>query len=103
MSELVTIKISNYISELSIAKTFLEDQGIICFIKDEYINQIYAMNNSMLGGIKLQVPEENAERARLLLVEGGFAKKEDYEIPKSTMRLVKWYEKLSSIFGKKKD
>jgi len=103
MSELVTIKVSNYISELSIARSFLEDHGIICFVKDEYINQMYTMNNSAFGGIKLQVPEEDAERAILLLIEGGFAKKEDYEIPESTKRLVKWYEKLSSIFGKKKD
>ncbi len=98
-NDLVTIKTSNIPGELSVAQSFLEENGIYCFLKDELTFQVqpYA-----IGGVKLQVREEDALMARQLLVEGGFAKKEDFEIPKSTLKMVKVYEKISSFFKKKK-
>lgn len=99
MSELITIKTSNIPGELSVAKSYLEDNGIYCFLKDELINQVHPY---AVGGVKLQVKEEDANSAAELLIEGGFAKKEDFEIPESTLRMVKIYEKISSFFKKKK-
>lgn len=99
--ELVTIKASDNYNHLAIAKTYLEDNGITCMFKDEYTSQIYSHTN-VVGGIKLQVQEEDAPRAVELLIEGGFATKEDYEIPKSTMQVVNIVEKIKSFFRRKK-
>lgn len=98
MGEMITVKTSNIPGELAVAKSYLEDNDIYCFLKDELINQVHPY---AVGGIKLQVREEDAEEAIKLLLEGGFARKEDYEIPESTLFLVKWYEKIASWFGKK--
>lgn len=98
MSSLVTIMSSSIANELYIAKTYLEDNGMICFIQDELMNRAYP---GATGGAKLRIAEEDAIRAAELLVEGGFAKKKDFEIPESTLRMVKIYEKISSFFKKK--
>lgn len=98
MSDLVTIKNSDVPTELIIAKTYLEANGIQCFMKDELINQVHPF---AIGGAKLQVDEEDAMRAAELLIEGGFAKKEDFEIPESTLHMVRIYEKISDFFKRK--
>ncbi|HMM03778.1 MULTISPECIES: DUF2007 domain-containing protein [unclassified Dysgonomonas] len=98
MGEMITIKTSNIPGELAVAKSYLEDNDIYCFLKDELINQVHPY---AVGGIKLQVREEDAKQAINLLLEGGFARKEDFEIPQSTLFLVKWYEKIASWFGRK--
>lgn len=99
MSNLVTIKTSSVANDLYIAKTYLEDNGITCFIHDELVNRAYPIS---AGGVKLRIAEEDAIRAAGLLVEGGFAKKEDFEIPEYTMRMVKIYESIMNFFKKKK-
>ncbi|MFV0537610.1 MAG: putative signal transducing protein [Dysgonomonas sp.] len=102
MNDLVTIKTSNIPGEMAVAKSYLEDNEIFCFLKDELINQVHPLASIGVGGIKLQVREEDAQRAAELLIEGGFAKKKDFEIPESTMRLVRIYEKISSFLNKKR-
>lgn len=98
MSAFVTMMSSDILSELAVAKTYLEDKGIPCLLRDELINQVYAAGKS---GAKLQVAEEDAIRAAEFLIEGGFAKKEDFEIPESTLRMVRIYEKISDFFKRK--
>lgn len=95
MSELVTIKHSDIPTEIVVARTYLEANGIPCFMKDELINQVHPF---AIGGAKLQVHEEDAIRAAELLIEGGFAKKEDFEIPEPDMRMVRIFEKISNFF-----
>ncbi len=99
MDNFVTIRTTNIPGELAVAKTYLESNNIFCILKDELINQVHPF---AMGGIKLQVKEEDAIHAIELLIEGGFAKKEDYDIPESTLRMVRLYEKISSFFNKKK-
>lgn len=99
--ELVTVKTSQDYNHLAIAKTYLEANGISCTLKDEYTSQVYSYTYAV-GGIKLQVQEEDAQRAIELLIEGGFAQKEDYEIPESTKQVVKVVEKIQSFFRRKK-
>lgn len=99
--ELVTIKTSNDFNHLSVAKTYLEANDIYCVLKDEYVSQVYA-HTYAVGGIKLQVLGEDAQQAIELLIEGGFARREDYEIPESTQRIVSIVEKFRSFFRKKK-
>jgi len=77
MSELITIKTSEFVSELAVAKSYLESEGIPCFIKNEQTAMLmpFFLNSS---GAQLQVLDENAERARELLIEGGFINENDY-------------------------
>lgn len=98
MNRLVTIKTSNIPGELAVAKSYLESYDLYCYLKDELINQVHPY---AVGGIKLQVREEDLAKAVQLLIDGGFAKKEDYEVPQSTMKLVKIYEKVTSFFKRK--
>lgn len=97
MSELVTIMSSPIANDLYIAKTYLETNEIICFVQDELMNRAYP---GATGGAKLCVAEGDAVRAAELLVEGGFAKEEDFKIPESTMRMVRIYEKITNFFKK---
>ena len=74
---MATIKIFNNPTDFHMAKSYLVSAQIECFGQDEYINQVYA---NALGGVKLQVSSNQAEEAIRLLIEGGFAKPEDYEV-----------------------
>lgn len=97
MDEFVTVKIFNYQMDMYMAKSFLESEGILCFAKDEFINQVNPFYTQAVNGIKLQVPAEQAEEAVRLLIEGGFAKEEDYNIPqsmKNTQKAVEWIKGL---------
>lgn len=78
MPNLITVKISVLVNDLYIAKSYLENYDIPCFIQDENISLVYSIGSAAMGGAKLQVSEENAEKARMLLIRGGFAKPEDY-------------------------
>ena len=99
MKELITIKSSNISTDIAVAKTYLESKGIPCFTKDELLNQVHPF---AIGGVKLQVSEDDALRAAECLIEGGFARREDFEVPESTLRMVRIYEKISEFFRKKK-
>lgn len=99
MNNLVTIKSSDIYNDIAIAKSYLESQGVFCILKDELTNQIHPY---AIGGVKLQVRKEDAEEAAKHLIEGGFSKKEDFEISKSTLRMVRIYEKLASFFSRKR-
>lgn len=103
MSEFVTVKISIYPNDLVIAKSYLEDHDVFCIIKDGTIMQVQPFYSDSSGGAKLQVPEEQFEKAVDLLIEGGFTKKEDYEQPIYSKHLVKFIHRLKSIFAKKED
>lgn len=102
MNDFVTVKVSNHPADLAVAKSYLEDQGISCFIKDELIGQIYPLGSNAFGGAKLQVKESDCSHAVSLLIQGGFAKEEDYKVPESMLRISKLYEKFSSLFKRKK-
>lgn len=101
MEDLVTIKTTNHPTELAIAQSLLESEGIFTFVKDELMSQSYSVAGAFVGGAKLQVKEEDAPRAAELLIEGGLAQKEDYELSESDIRLNKVVNKIRSFFGKK--
>ena len=86
------------VGELAVAKSLLESNDIYCFLKDELTYQVHPF---AIGGVKLQVREEDAPRAIELLIEGGFVRKEDFEIPPSTKMLMKLHEKIRKLFGGK--
>ena len=68
----VTIQTFMYPHEASLTKAKLESAGIECFIQDELTTQVVSAFSNALGGAKLQVPKDQAEKARNILIEGGF-------------------------------
>lgn len=77
MNKLITIKTASFPNELAVAISFLEENEIPCFLKDENLVQMYAAATTQ--GVQLQVAEQDVERAIALLIEGGFATKEEYK------------------------
>ncbi len=70
----VTIQTYTYPNEMSIVRGLLESEGIETFVRDEIISQVNPFYANAVGGIKLQVHEEDYLRAREILVEKGFIK-----------------------------
>lgn len=60
---LVTINTYTFPHELAIHKSKLESMGIECFVKDELTVQVHNFYSNAIGGIKLQVKEDDAEAA----------------------------------------
>ncbi len=54
--------------EAELAKGYLETQGITAYVKDEFMGQFLIYNNA-IGGVCLQVMEEDYEEALRILKE----------------------------------
>ena len=65
----VTLKRYDTAIEAHIVKNALEGEGVVCQIFDENIVTLHPMLNFAVGGIRLQVFQEDFERARSLLTE----------------------------------
>lgn len=66
---LVTIAAYAYLADACLSRVLLEGAGIPCFLENESLIGIHALYSGALGGVRLQVPEESAEAALLLLAE----------------------------------
>lgn len=64
---LITIATFSQAIEAHLCKTRLETEGIACFIADENIVTMNWLYSTAVGGIKLQVKEADAEKARKIL------------------------------------
>ena len=99
MDNLVTIRTANLASDLVVAKSYLESEGIEAVIFGETMSQVYgaAMYNG--GSVQMKVRYEDAEKAIALLIEGGFARKEDYETSSTDNWLTRLLYSLSRFFS----
>lgn len=71
-SRLITIAVFAVAFQAQLLKGRLEADGIPCFIKDEHTVHVNPMLNNALGGIKLQVMEEDVPMAVNLLRYSGY-------------------------------
>src|ERR1700761_5818859 len=76
MDTFVTVLTVQYPQQLWIIKGKLESEDIRCFVKDELTVQSYNLYSNAIGGVKLQVLQEDVERAREILTELGYIKDE---------------------------
>jgi len=67
-NELATITSVSQHYEAYMLKALLEEEGITVFLQDELFAQLYT---NALGGIKIQVPSMDADRARKVLMDNG--------------------------------
>ncbi len=65
----ITIKESHYVTDLTVLKSKLESEGIICNLKDEYSTQVLSHLPNMM--VKLQVYEKDLEKAGKILSDSG--------------------------------
>lgn len=99
--KLVTIKSFDNITQTGLVQSYLESEGIESYIKDEYIGSTYSGSGVSSLRIKLQVEEKDVTKAIQILIDAGYAKPEDYEIDKTTLKLSRFFERISNWFKKK--
>jgi hypothetical protein len=73
--DFVTVKTFNFPSEVAVVQSYMEMRGIETYLKNFTANRLAYT----IGEIEMQVKREDAEAAKQALIEGGFAKPEDFE------------------------
>ena len=68
----ITILTVNHPNELVVIKARLESEGVLYNVKDELLTQINPFYSNAIGGVKLQVKEEDLQQALKILEENGF-------------------------------
>ncbi len=81
MSSLVTILTIPFPGNVSIIKARLESEGIECYTKDDTTIQVDPLISNAVGGVKLQVREEDVPQAMEILYSEGYANREEVETP----------------------
>ncbi len=71
--KLVTVLFFDNVQQAYILQAELDSFGITSYIADEFISQMYAFSYAV-GGVKVQVREEDFEKAKNLLKELGYEK-----------------------------
>lgn len=66
------IRTFNLPQDAYLAKAYLESFGIAVFLKDEMTVQVFNFYSPAVGGVKMLVPESQADEAEKLLVDGGY-------------------------------
>lgn len=66
---LVTIRRFRDLSEAVVARGVVESAGIFCFLRDENMVRLDWQISNMIGGLRLQVSEQDAEAALAILSE----------------------------------
>lgn len=69
---LVTIATFSHAFNMHVMKGRLETEGIPAFAKDEHTISVNPLYGGALGGIKLQVREEDVPEAERILAEAGY-------------------------------
>lgn len=72
MSRMITAISFNFPSKAYLANAYLNANGMETLLKDEMTVQTKNFNSMAVGGIKIQVKEEDYEQAYSLLIEGGY-------------------------------
>lgn len=75
----------------------MEAEGIETFVQDELTIQIDPLYSNALGGIKLMVQQQDAERANEILAESGYVKKPEGLDVELQARLYAFTEKLPFV------
>ncbi len=83
MDNWVTVQIFTLPTEAQMAQLRLESEGITCFLKDEETIGVINLYSNALGGIKLQVLDEDVEKAKVALIDGGFLNGEEKSLNKT--------------------
>ena len=78
MDKFVTVKTFTYPLEVAVIRGRLEAEGIECFAQDELTAQVNPFYSNAIGGVKLQVREQDLRKAIEILEETGYLKEADF-------------------------
>lgn len=79
MKERIIIASFQSQSQIAVVRSLLESEGIITWTKDELTIQSDNFLANAVGGIKLIIEADDAEKAKTLLIEGGFLPEDNFE------------------------
>jgi hypothetical protein len=99
-SEFVTVITFNHAHEMLTARALLETRGIECFTRDELTAQTATYYAFAVGGIKLQVRQQDVERALRILIDAGYLNEKALESAKPTFDIDQFTSKFP-IFKKR--
>jgi DNA-directed RNA polymerase subunit RPC12/RpoP len=85
----VTVLTFTFVHEVAVIRGRLEAEGIICFVKDEFTVQVQPFYSNAIGGVKLQVRENDLNQAIEILKETGYIKEEELQASQELSRLNK--------------
>lgn len=71
MEKFKTLTTFTFPTELAVAKSKLESEGIECRVLDEHTVQVHNFLSQAIGGVRLQVAESNLDRAWVILEKNG--------------------------------
>lgn len=83
MANWITIDTYMFPQDAYMAKNVLEAEELPVFLKDEFSVQVNNFYSNALGGVKLQVKEEDKEKALEILRDAGFLSTENGMTPKN--------------------
>ena len=66
---LATVATFYNLQEVDIAVGLLESCGVDCFLCDEHMHRVHPLTTEIIGGVRLQVAEQDIELAKELLKE----------------------------------
>lgn len=92
MAPWIEILSVTYPHEAHLIKSFLESEEIDVILKDELTVQVNNFYSNAVGGIKLCVRQDDAEKARDILTQAGYLKQEN----ESTRNFYNRIEKINS-------
>ncbi len=72
--DFITVKTFDFPADVTIVQTFMEMRGIEVYMKNLTSNRLAYT----LGDIEMQVKRADFEKAKEALIDGGFAKPEDF-------------------------
>lgn len=97
MDTFITVKTFTLPQQAYIIKGRLESEGIRCFLQDELTVQTMNFYSNTIGGVKLQVREEDLSDAVMILEEEGYLIDRDFETPESLLRIQRIARKTEDI------
>ncbi len=102
MQPFVTIYTFSYPHQAAIIQGRLESEGIETFLKDELTVQTYHFYSNAIGGIKLQVRENDVPDALEILKDAGYVvEEEEAQLPKFWQKIDKFFIGFENINPKR--
>jgi len=71
-NKLATAAVFYNLQEADIAMGLLESCGVDCFLCDEHMHRVHPLATDVIGGIRLQVTEQDLDLAKELLSQDSF-------------------------------
>jgi hypothetical protein len=67
--KLATAAVFYNLHEADIAKGLLDSCGVDCFLCDEHMHRVHPLTSEIIGGVRLQVAQQDMDLAKELLKE----------------------------------